>query len=66
MSKTFAAELMRRLAPDLRGELPVQPILPLEIKLHLERLRLMELIRASSEKNAPPDGEQPPQMQLAR
>ena len=49
MSKTFAAELVRRLAPDLRNELVVQSILPLEIKLHLERLKLTELIRAASE-----------------
>ena len=47
MSKTFAAELVRRLAPDLRNELVVQSILPLEIKLHLERLKLTELIRAA-------------------
>jgi hypothetical protein len=49
MNHTFAAELVRRLAPDLKDELSVQPILPLQIKLHLERLKLMELIRATSE-----------------
>ena len=49
MNQTYAAELVRRLAPDLKGELTVQPILPLQIKLHLERLKLMELIRAASE-----------------
>ena len=49
MNQTFATELVRRLAPDLQEELAVQPILPLQIKLHLERLTLMELIRASSE-----------------
>ncbi len=49
MNQTYAAELVRRLAPELKSELAVQPILPLQIKLHLERLKLMELIRATSE-----------------
>ena len=48
MNQTYATELVRRLAPELKGELAVQPILPLQIKLHLERLKLMELIRATS------------------
>ena len=46
MNLTYATELVRRLAPELKQELTVQAILPLEIKLHLERLRLMELICA--------------------
>jgi hypothetical protein len=50
MNEAFAAELVRRVAPELRGELAVQPVLPLEIKLHVERLKLMELIRTSNEK----------------
>ena len=50
MNRTYATELVRRLAPELKQELTVQAILPLEIKLHLERLRLMELICAASEK----------------
>ena len=45
MDKAFATELVRRIAPVLRGELAIQPVLPLEIKLHLERLKLTELIR---------------------
>ena len=49
MSKTFAAELIWHIAPELRGAFAVQPVLPLEIKLHLERLKLTELIRAASE-----------------
>jgi hypothetical protein len=49
MNRTYATELVRRLAPELKQELTVQPILPLQIKLHLERLRLMELIRAANE-----------------
>jgi hypothetical protein len=57
MNETFAAELVRRVAPELRGEFAVQPILPLEIKLHLERLKLMELIRASDEKKARPESQ---------
>ena len=52
MDKAFATELVRRIAPVLRGELAIQPVLPLEIKLHLERLKLMEQIRASNEKDA--------------
>jgi hypothetical protein len=51
MDQTYAAELMRRIAPELKGACAVQPILPLEIKLHLERLKLMELIRDLAEKN---------------
>jgi hypothetical protein len=50
MNRTYATELVRRLASELKQELTVQAILPLEIKLHLERLKLMELIRAASEK----------------
>jgi hypothetical protein len=65
MNKTYATELVRRIAPDLRGEFAVQPVLSLEIKLHLERLKLMELIRASREKNARPAAESQPRMQLA-
>ena len=49
MNSTYATELVRRLAPELKQELTVQAILPLEIKLHLERLRLTELICAASE-----------------
>ncbi len=49
MNQTYATELVRRLAPELKQELTVQAILPLEIKLHLERMKLMELIRAGSE-----------------
>ena len=51
MNPTYAAEFIRRVAPALKGECGVQPILPLEIKLHLERLKLMELIRELGEKS---------------
>jgi hypothetical protein len=51
MNRTYAAELMRRIAPELKGECGVQPILPPEIKLHLERLKLTELIRELGEKS---------------
>ena len=47
MNQTYAFELVRRLAPELKEELAVRPILPLQIKLHLERLKLMELIRSA-------------------
>ena len=52
MNQTYATELLRRLAPQLKEELAMQPILPLEIKLHLERLKLMELIHAAGENRA--------------
>ncbi len=50
MNRLFAVELVRRLAPELKQELGVRAILPLEIKLHLERLKLTELICAATEK----------------
>jgi hypothetical protein len=50
MNQTYATELVRRLAPELKDALAVQPILPLQIKLHLERLKLVELICAASAK----------------
>lgn len=50
MNQTYATELFRRLAPTLKDEYVVQPLVPLEIKLHLERLKLTELIRATGEK----------------
>jgi hypothetical protein len=55
MNQTYAAELVRRLAAELKEELNVQPILTLQIKLHLERLKLMELICAANEKDSPLD-----------
>ena len=51
MNPTYAADFIRRVAPALKGECGVKPILPLEIKLHLERLKLMELIRELGEKS---------------
>lgn len=50
MNQTYASELVRRLAPDLQAGLVVQPLLPLHIKLQLERLRLIELIGGAREK----------------
>ena len=49
MEQKYASELVRRLSPELKGEFAVQPLLPLEIKLHLERLKLMELILSTRE-----------------
>ena len=49
MNQTYATELVRRLAPELKDALALQPMLSLQIKLHLERLKLTELIRAASE-----------------
>lgn len=46
MTCPFTHELVRRMQPALQGRYSVQDAVPLEIKLQLERLRLMELIRA--------------------
>lgn len=47
---TYAFELVRRFSPHLQAKVDVQLILPLHIKLQLERLRLIELIGAAGEK----------------
>jgi hypothetical protein len=44
MEKGFTNELMRLVGSSLKGQVVVQPIIPLVIKLPLERLRLAELI----------------------
>ena len=54
MDQKYALELVRRIAPQLIGEIAVQPLLPLEIKLHLERLKLVELIHSTSEAEKAP------------
>jgi hypothetical protein len=45
MDKTFTPALMRVFAMELHSACRVLPV-PLEIKLRLEQLRLIELIRA--------------------
>ena len=50
MDDTYALQLARLIAPALKEEVAVQPMLPLQIKLHLERMKLMELIRAAHAK----------------
>ena len=45
MDHTFTRALLRVFALELRSAFRVGPV-PLEIKLRLERLRLIELIRA--------------------
>ena len=45
MDRTFTPALMRVFAMELHSACRVQPV-PLEIKLRLEQLRLLELIRA--------------------
>jgi hypothetical protein len=64
MNHTYAAELVRRLAPKLKDEFVVQPVVPLEIKLHLERLKLTELIRSTGEKKTRAAVDPRPEMQL--
>jgi hypothetical protein len=45
MDRTFTSALMRVFAMELHSACRVHPV-PLEIKLRLEQLRLLELIRA--------------------
>ncbi|MEI9902423.1 MAG: hypothetical protein WDN31_22695 [Hyphomicrobium sp.] len=53
MTFTFTDELVRRMRPNLKGQYAVQSAIPLEIKLRLERLRLMEIIRAEGQPQTP-------------
>lgn len=46
MNSDFTRELISRMRPGLRRSDGVHCTLPLEIKLRLERLRLIEIIRA--------------------
>jgi hypothetical protein len=46
MAAGFGRELIRFVKPKMKAELIVQPIVSLEIKLRLEKLRLAELISA--------------------
>jgi hypothetical protein len=55
MNRTFAAELVRRIAPKLKAEFAVQPVVPLDIKLGMERLKLAELVREAAEKKTQPE-----------
>ena len=48
MEKGFTIELMRLAGEHLKTELQVQPIIPLEIRLRVEKLWLAELIRGSA------------------
>lgn len=53
MACPFTDELVRRMRPVLKGEYGVQSAVPLEIKLRLERLRLMEIIGAEGRRQTP-------------
>jgi hypothetical protein len=54
------------MSPELKAKFAVQALLPLEIKLHLERLKLMELIHSTSEtKTLRPSPETQAEMQAA-
>ena len=48
MHEKFAAELIGRMALQLRAEVAAHMAVPLDIKLHLERLRLAELVRGAA------------------
>lgn len=48
MIRGFATELMRSMGPKLKNQFEVQPYIPLEIKLWVERLRLADLVVARS------------------
>jgi hypothetical protein len=48
LEKGFTKELMRVTGGQLKTEFRVEPTIPLEIKLWVERLRLAELIRDSA------------------
>lgn len=54
MNNEFTDELLRRLRPTLQRSHVVHGALPLEIKLRLERLRLIEIIRSEGLREAPP------------
>lgn len=55
MAREFGTELLRGMAPRLRAEFEVQPYVPLDIKLWLERLKLAELVRKVSDKDETAD-----------
>ena len=52
MNRTFAGELLLRMRPSLQCWYAVQGVVPLQIKLHLERLRLMEVVGAEAARKA--------------
>ena len=45
MTDKFTGELLSRMKPTLQSRYGVAAAMPLEIKLRLERLRLLEIIR---------------------
>lgn len=65
MARDFGTELLRGMAPRLKAEFEVQPYVPLEIKLRLERLKLSELIRAVIEERNKAAPEPEAQLQKA-
>jgi hypothetical protein len=52
MNKTFAGELLLRMRPGLQCWCAAQSVVPLQIELRLNRLRLMEVIRAEAARKA--------------
>jgi hypothetical protein len=57
MTAGFRGELIRSIKTRLKTELAVEPAIPLEIKLRLERLRLAELRHAGASQGV--DGGEP-------
>lgn len=53
MTNQFTSELLSRMKPRFKDEYTPQGTIPLEIKLRLERLRLMEIIRSEAARQAP-------------
>jgi hypothetical protein len=49
MTCPFTHELVRRMQPALQNKYALPGALPLDIKLHLERLKLAELVRKSGD-----------------
>lgn len=47
MNTTFTGELLSHFKPNLKAVYATRAVIPLFIKLELERIRLAELVRAS-------------------
>lgn len=49
MIKGLGGEFVRAMTPKFQERFIADPLIPLEIKLHMERLRLAELMRKARE-----------------
>ena len=52
MNRSFADELVAGMKRSLQRRYAAQGVVPLDIKLRLERLRLVEIIRAEGARSA--------------